>query len=227
MSMWKLGHRGACGHAPENTLMSVRKALEFGVDGFEFDIQLSKEGEPVVIHDDTLERTTNGTGKVANYTVAQLQAFDAGQGEKIPTLRNLLDAVDKRCKLFIELKAEGCEHAVAAILREYVEKHGWSWEHFYVCAFDHPQLVAIRKIEPSLRISALIAGIPVSLAAIGEEAGAWSFNPCIHHISKALVDDAHKRGMKVFTWTVNKPEHIAKARALGVDGIFSDFPDRL
>lgn len=225
--MWKIGHRGACGHAPENTLLSMKKALELGVHGFEFDIQLSKDGEPVVIHDDTLERTTSGKGSVSDYTWQELQQFDAGSGEKIPTLRNVLDLVDKRCRLFVELKAQGAEAPVADILKHYVDNMGWTYEQFYICAFDHMQIAAIRKFNPAFRTSALIAGIPVSLAAIAQEAGAWSINPNINHIHKALVDDAHRRSLKVLTWTTNTPAQIAKAKDLGVDGMFSDYPERL
>ncbi len=225
--MWKIGHRGACGHAPENTLASMRKALELGVHGFEFDIQMSKDGEPVVIHDDTLERTTTGSGPVSDYTFKELQQCDAGGGERIPTLRNVLDLVDKRCRLFIELKADNATKPVAHILHHYVTHFGWSYEQLFVISFDHPQLVAIRVINPELRTGANIVGIPVSLAAIAEEAGAWSINPSVHHLNQALVDDAHRRKLKVITWTANDPLHIARARALGVDGIVSDYPDRL
>lgn len=225
--MWKLGHRGACGHAPENTLASMKKALELGVHGFEFDIQLSKDGVPVVIHDETLERTTNGKGLVSDFTLQELQLLDAGVGEKIPSLRNVLDLVDKRCRLFIELKAEGATQAVATIIKEYVQQFGWSYEQIFVCAFNHLQIAAIRALNPQIRTCALIAGIPVSLAQIAVDAGAWSINPNIHHMTQALVDDAHKRGLKVITWTGNHPQDIARAKALGVDGIFSDYPDRL
>ncbi len=224
---WKIGHRGACGHAPENTLLSMRRALEFEVHGFEFDIQMSRDGEPVVIHDDTLDRTTNGKGSVASFTLQELQALNAGKGEKIPSLRNVLDFVDKRCRLFIELKAENCTNAVADILKHYVSEFGWTYEQLYVCAFDHLQLAAMRTLNPEIRTCALLVGIPVSLAAIATEAGAWAINPGVHHLNKALVDDAHHRGLKLITWTANAPEHIAKARALGVDGIISDYPDRL
>lgn len=225
--IWKIGHRGACGHAPENTLLSMRKALELGVHGFEFDIQMSKDGEPVVIHDETLERTTSGKGNVSDYTWQELQQFEAGKGEKIPTLRNVLDMVDKRCRLFIELKAPGSEAAVADILKHYVEQMGWTYEQLYICAFDHLQIAAIKKFDPGFRTCALIAGIPVTLAAIASEAGAWSINPNIHHINKALVEDAHRRNLKVLTWTANTPAQIAKAKSLGVDGIFSDFPEKI
>lgn len=225
--IWKIGHRGACGHAPENTLLSMRKAIELGVHGFEFDIQLSREGDPIVIHDDTLMRTTNGKGSVHDYTTQELARFDAGKGESIPSLRDVLDLVDKRCRLFIELKAEGSEEPVVDLLNHYVTHQGWSYEQFYLCAFDHAQIAAAKERNPELRTCALLAGIPVSRAAIAQEAGAWSINPCIHHINQAFVDDAHKRGLKVLTWTANTPEQIAKAKALNVDGIFSDFPDRL
>src|SRR5271154_1852254 len=110
--MWKIGHRGACGHAPENTLSSMKKALSFGVHGFEFDIQMSKDGEPVVIHDDTVDRTTNGSGLVSGYTLRELQMLAIQGGERIPSLRNVLDVVDKRCRLFIELKAENATKPV-------------------------------------------------------------------------------------------------------------------
>ena len=224
---WRIGHRGACGYAPENTLLSFRKALELGVHGFEFDIQLSQEGEPVVIHDDTLERTTNGTGAVSQHSLEQLQSYDAGKGERIPSLRQVFDLVDKRCRLFIELKAEGCEEAVEDIIAHCVAQQGWNYEQCFVCAFDHAQIAHIRQLNPDIRTCALIAGIPVSLAAIASEAGAWAINPNIHHMNKELVDDAHKRDLKVITWTANTPHLIAKAKALKVDGIISDYPDRI
>jgi glycerophosphoryl diester phosphodiesterase len=227
---WRLGHRGACGHAPENTLLSVQKALDFGVDGFEFDIQLSKDGHPMVIHDDTLNRTTNASGLVLEHTLKELQQIDASQGQggfqKIPSLHDIIDVVNKRCRLFIELKAEHSEAVVAETIKKAVEQ-GWSYEHFYVCAFDHAQLAETTRLNKNIRTCALFAGIPVSLAAIGQEVGAWSINPCIHHMNEALVKDAHARSLKVITWTVNHAAHIAKAKALKVDGIFSDYPDRL
>ena len=224
---WKIGHRGAMGHAPENTLASMKKALSFGVHGIEFDIQLSREGEPVVIHDDTLERTTNGKGPVSALSLHELQALDAGGGEKIPSLRDVCDVVDKRCRLFVELKAPASEGPVAELLTYYIERLGWSYEQFFICAFDHRQIAAVRARNPEFRTCALFAGIPVSLSEIALEAGAWAINPNIYHMDQSLVDDAHRRGLKVITWTANTVHEIEKARALGVDGIISNYPDRL
>jgi glycerophosphoryl diester phosphodiesterase len=225
--MWRLGHRGACGYAPENTLLSFRKALELGVHGFEFDIQLSRDGVPMVIHDDTLERTTSGKGRVCDFTAAELQLLDAGQGEKIPTFTNVLDMVDKRCRMLVELKAEQSAFPVAETIKYYVDHMGWSYEQFFVCSFDHLQLVSTRTINPNIHTCALLVGIPVSLAALAQEAGAMAINPNIYHMNTPLVEDAHKRGLKVYVWTCNTLEEIAAAKAYGVDGIMSNFPDRI
>ena len=229
--MLRIGHRGACGHAPENTLASMRRAMEIGVDGFEFDIQLSKDGIPVVIHDDTLERTTNGKGLVADFTLAELQKLDAGNsnfpGEIIPSLQDVISMVDKRTSLFVELKAEQATKPVAEIINNAVNNLGWSYEQFFICSFNHQQIVESRALVPEVRTCALLVGIPVSLAGIASEANAWSLSPAIHHVNQALVDDAHQRGLKVLAWTADKPEEIAKARTLKVDGIISNFPDRL
>ncbi len=224
--MLKIGHRGACGHAPENTLLSIRKALDFGVDGFEFDIQMSRDGHPVVIHDPTLERTTNATGKVADYTLAELQTFNAGQGEKIPSLADVFKLVDGRCRLFIELKAHDCNAAVAKLIGHYIGKN-WRYDQIFVCAFDHFQLLGIKRLDPHINTCALMAAIPINLAESASQAGAMAFNPCIHHMNRALVDDAHWRGLKVFAWTCNALSDIELARSYGVDGVISDYPDRL
>ncbi len=218
------GHRGACGHAPENTLASFRKALELGVPGFEFDIQLSKDGQPMVIHDDTLERTTNGIGAVSDYSYAELQQFDAGNGEKIPHLDDIFALADKACELFIEIKAENAAVIVAATIKKWVKK-GWRYDQISVVSFNHQQLAEIKKIDPQIRVGATFVGIPQSLAQIATDIDSYSLNPAIHHTNQALVDDAHARGLKVFCWTVNDARTFAMAKALGVDGVFSDVPN--
>ncbi len=225
--MWKIGHRGACGHVPENTLASMRKAIELGVDGFEFDIQLSKDGVPVVIHDDTLDRTTNGKGLVSDFTLKELQGFDAGNGEKIPSLQDVINMVDKQTRLFIELKAKTSTKPVADIINYAVQNLVWNYDQFFICSFNHQQIAESRALIPEVRTCALLVGIPVTLSQIAIEAGAWSINPSIHHINQELVDDARKRGLKVMVWTADRPEEITRARTLKVDGIISNFPDRL
>lgn len=224
--MKRYGHRGACGHAPENTLASFRKALELGVDGYEFDIQLSKDGEPVIIHDDTLERTISAKGAVSAYTYEELKQFRTkDSGEAIPHLDDIFALSMGQCDLLIELKAYAVE-PVERCIRAWVAK-GWDYANIWVLCFDHAQLVAIKKLNPNIQTGALIEGIPVSLAQVAVDAGAQALCPYVGSMNQALIDDAHKHGLKVFTWTANKPRDIERARALGVDGIMSDYPERL
>jgi glycerophosphoryl diester phosphodiesterase len=225
--MLRVGHRGAAGHAPENTLASFRKALEIGVDGVECDIHVCKSGEAVVIHDATLERTTSGKGKVSDFTLKELKTLDAGKGEQIPTLEELLKFIDKRVTLYIELKEDEAVDPVAKIIAHHAENEGWGYEKLPVLSFDHRQLVRIRQINTRILTGATLVGIPLDYAACAARAGAWSVNPCIEYVDGDFVADARSRGLKTLVWTVNKPEQIAKARALGADALVSDFPDRL
>src|SRR5690349_8350730 len=162
------GHRGAAGHEPENTLRSVRKALELGADGIEVDVHFV-HGELIVIHDDTLQRTTNGTGSVARQSFSQLRALNAGFGERIPTLAEVFETVAHRAIINVELKGPRTTAPVAALITEYVRRHGWRWEEFIVSSFDHAKLKQARQIAPELLTAALIRRVPRGLAAFAEK----------------------------------------------------------
>lgn len=223
--MKKYGHRGACAHAPENTLLSFRKALEFGVGGVEFDIQLSRDGEPMVIHDDTLNRTTNGKGAISKYSYAELQTFDAGGGEKIPHLRDVFECIDKRCELLIELKCDAVV-AVDKIIREQV-KTGWRYDQIWVLGFDHALLSKMHRLNPEVQICASFEGYPENIAQVKKETGASAIGPGHKVLDEDLIRTAHAADLKVITWTVNSRALIARAKAFGVDGIIGDYPERL
>jgi glycerophosphoryl diester phosphodiesterase len=220
------GHRGARGHEPENTVRSVRKALELGADGIEVDVYFV-DGQLVVIHDDTLERTTNGRGRVAGKSFAYLRSLDAGSGERIPTLKEIFAAVDRRAVINVELKGPHTAAPVAALIAEHVNQRGWSYDDFLVSSFDHAQICEAKQLCPDIRIGALIMKAPRGLAKFAEMMGAWSLNIDKRHVTPRLVADAHARGLKVFVFTVNRPVEIARMKKLGVDGVFSDFPDRV
>jgi len=225
-NLFCFGHRGARGHEPENTLRSVRKALELGADGVEVDVHFV-DGQLVVIHDDKLDRTTNGRGRVAGKTFAYLRSLDAGHGERIPTLQEIFDTMDKRAVVNVELKGPGTAAPVVALIADYIRHHGWSWESFIVSSFNHVQLEIARSFAPQLRIGALFMRRPRRLDAIAEQLGAWSIHPSLRCVNETLVAEAHRRGMKVFVFTVNTPKDIAHCAKLGVDGVFSDFPERV
>ncbi|HEY2328465.1 MAG TPA: glycerophosphodiester phosphodiesterase family protein [Verrucomicrobiae bacterium] len=220
------GHRGACGYEPENTLRSVRKALEFGADGIEVDAHLA-DGRLMVIHDDTLKRTTGGAGRVGEKSFAYLRSLDAGKGERIPTLEEVFDAVNRRAVINVELKGPGTAEPVVRLIVQYVQERGWRYEDFLVSSFDRAQIQAAKNLSPEIRIGALIEKVPPGLAAFAERLGAWSLHPGKRCVTRELVANAHQRGLKVFVFTINRPADIALMGALGVDGVFTDFPDRV
>lgn len=219
-----IGHRGAMGYAPENTLLAMRTALEMGVDWIELDVHLVA-GELIVIHDDTLERTTNGEGHVSAHSLAYLRGLDAGQGEQIPLLQEVFALVDRRAGINIELK--GAETAVPTVtFIEQQLKQGWPLDQILVSSFHHDMLRQVRALNPAIRLGMLTPFVPDDLAAPAQKMGAFAINPWIMTVTEELVQDAHQRGIKVFVWTVNEPDDIARMRAWDVDGIFTNYPDR-
>ena len=219
------GHRGARGHEPENTLRSVRRALALGADGIEVDVHLT-DGRLMVIHDDTLGRTTNGTGRVAEKSFAYLRSLDAGKGERIPTLAEVFDTVNRRAVINVELKGLDTVAPVVRLIDQYVRERGWHYEDFLVSSFDLAQIQTAKKLQPEIHTGALIEKIPRGLAEFAEKLGAWSINPSKRCVTAELVADAHRRGLKVFVYTINRPAEFARMGALGVDGVFTDFPER-
>jgi glycerophosphoryl diester phosphodiesterase len=220
------GHRGACGHEPENTLRSVRRALELGAHGVEVDVHLA-DGQLMVIHDDTLQRTTNGVGRIAEKTFDYLRSLDAGLGEHIPTLAEVLDTVNHRAVINVELKGPGAAVPVVTLIDEYVHKHGWRYEDFLLSSFDHEQIREAKLLQPQIRIAPLIDKVPRGQAKFAQQMSAWSVNISRRCVTRTLVEDAHFRGLKVFVFTVNEPKDITRMKSLGVDGVVSDFPERV
>jgi glycerophosphoryl diester phosphodiesterase len=223
----KIGHRGAMGYAPENTLLSFKKALELKVDAVELDVYVCKTGELVVIHDDKVDRTTDGHGYVTYKTFEELRNLDAGQGEKIPTLEEVFDLIDRKVKVNIELKGTRTAQPVFELIENYVKNKCWNYDDFLISSFNHYELKRFNELNPEVKIGALITGIPIGFAEFAEKVNASSVNLCIEFINQAFVDDAHERGLNVFVWTVNDLDDIERMKQLGVDGIFSNFPDRL
>lgn len=203
----------------------MRKGLELGADGIEVDVYFV-DGELIVIHDRTLGRTTNGRGFVSRKSFAYLRSLDAGKGEQIPTLAEVFDTVNRRSIINVELKGPRTAAPVVKLIDDYVLRRGWRYEDFLLSAFDHKQIIEANRLRPEIPTGALIERVPRGLAAFAEKLGASSVNPPKERVTAKLVADAHRRGLKVFVFTVNKPVDIARMRALGVDGVFSDYPER-
>jgi len=218
-----IGHRGARGHEPENTLRSVRRALALGARGIEIDVWLA-DGELIVIHDAKLDRTTNGHGYVSRKSLAYLRSLDAGQGERIPTLREVFETVDRRALINIELKGRRTAGPVTALLQEFITRHGWRHEDFLVSSFHRSELRAIE--DPLVRIGLLLTRPSRLYALSARRVRACAVNPAFRYVTEKFVADAHRRGLLVFPYTVNAAEDIERVRQMGVDGVFTDYPER-
>ncbi len=223
----RIGHRGAMGYIYENTLPSFRKAIGMGVEMVEFDVQLCKTGEPVVIHDRRVDRTTDGKGYVAEKTLDELRVLDAGNGEKIPLLKEALDLIGRKARVNIELKAENTAKPVHEVIERYVKGNGWKYSDFLVSSLYYKELERFRELNPNVRIGALINFIPRSIDMIAERFNAFSVHPHLRYASQRLVEHAHEKGLEVYVWVVNEPDDIERMKSMGVDGIFSDYPDRI
>ena len=220
------GHRGAAGHAPENTLLAVETGIALGADWIEIDVY-AVEDELVVIHDDRLERTTNGSGYVMEKSLLYLRALDAGKGEKIPFLREVFDLVDRRVGINVELKGPGTALPVSELIDFYVEHSGWSYNQFIVSSFDHRELQKIQLLQPRIQIGFLIYGRPLHFLQSLRSVSAFSLHTSQDFIDQTLVNEAHQSGLKVFVYTVNRIDELERLIPLGIDGVFSDFPDRI
>ncbi len=220
-----IGHRGAMGHEPENTLRSVKHALELGAPWIEIDVHLVA-GRLIVIHDDRLERTTNGQGYVSSSSLPYLRSLNAGQGEKVPFLDEVFEVVDRKAGINIELKGSGTAEPTARFISSQLAKH-WSYDQIMVSSFNHHELHALKQIDPKVRLGALIMALPITYAAFAQDLGAFSVNPCINFVDNKFIDDAHTRGLKVYVFTVNHAEEIKRMGDLGVDGVFTNYPERV
>lgn len=225
--MLRIGHRGASGYEPENTLLSFNRAVQLRVDMIELDVHVCQSGEIVVIHDDKVDRTTNGTGYVADKTLDQLRILDAGRGEIIPSLREVLEMVNKKTKVNIELKGTGTAKPVFQLLEKYVTEFGWVYSDFLISSFNHDELQKFRRLGKEFNIGVLGAGVDAGFIESAEQIGAYSINIYLKSVTSELVDIARRKSIKVFVWTVDDIADIERMRSMGVDGIFSNYPDRL
>ena len=221
--MIRIGHRGAMGYEPENTLRSFKKALALKVDMIEFDVYVCKTGEVVVIHDDKVDRTTNGKGYVVQKTLQELTSLDAGKGEKIPTLEELIDLVKGKCLLNVEVKGWKPAQKVLEIVQ------AKNFAKYTVISSSNYKALQLLSNSPAQEL-ALIVFRPIRKNILLNKITKAGINAV--HIDKRLATKRviaflHEHNIKVRVWTVNKPNQINKFKRLKVDGIISNYPDRI
>lgn len=222
----KIGHRGAKGHAAENTLESIKKAMELGVDGIEIDVHRCASGELVVFHDFTLNRMTDGSGEISKFKFKELQKLKVTGNCKIPTLAQVLALVDNKCLLNIELKAKDTPKEACRIIAFYVEKKGWDYSNFIISSFQRDLLEEVYKINDKIPLGVLTDTDLVDAVAFAKTINAVSIHPEFTMLTEENVLELQE-DFKVITYTVNNLRPLARAKKYGVDGIISDYPDRI
>lgn len=221
-----IAHRGGSQRFTENTLAAFEEALHLGVDAIELDVW-NISGELLVTHDRRLGKSLPGHGLLLEQSPAELRQLLLPCGNRLATLAEVLELVGDQAMLNIELKGPDCVEPVARLLEEFVQRRGLGWDHYLISSFDHPQLLACKQRLPQVKRGVLISHQPLDYAASFAALEPYSLNPCIDFINAELVHDAQARGLKVWVYTVNDEEDMQQMAALGVDGVFTDYPARL
>ena len=217
----RIGHRGAAGHDPENTLAAIQKGIALGVDFVEIDVRRTADGVLVVLHDETVNRTTNGKGRVDRLSLQEVKKLNTGNGEHIPTLEEVLKMVAGKAGLMLELKVKG----VAQQTVEAVREAGFRDPVIYA-SFLHDELKHVRTAHPAASLMVLFSGLSRASVACAAKYGPYVG---LRHdkATRPLVDAFHRADLLVFVYTADAPSDIQHAFALDVDGVISNFPERI
>lgn len=222
-----IGHRGAMGHETENTLASIQKAIDMEVDMVEIDVFKIKSGEIVVFHDNTVDRLTNGKGGIEGYTLTELKKLKLEGGHSIPTLEEVLQLMDAKVDLNIELKGANTAADVNTIVHSYIGKGKWQLSDFIISSFKWEELESMRKIDAQIPIAILIDKDPLKAIPIAKELKAEAINPNFKALNPQNTLAIKEAGFKIYPWTVNEPEEINTMKRFGVDGIITNYPERV
>jgi glycerophosphoryl diester phosphodiesterase len=206
------------GVAPENTLRSFVRAEQAGMDAIELDLHLSKDGALVVMHDADVGRTTDGSGPIAELTLAELRELDAGEGERVPVFEEVLDAV--RAPIQAEIK----DTAAARALAEVMLRRGLA-DRVEVLSFHDEALAAISRLVPGVRTALVADRWEADVVDRAKTVGAAALVLNIRHLTLETVERAHEEGLRVIGWVVNTQEHLRLVRALELDGATTDYPE--
>ena len=224
-----IGHRGAKGYVAENTYESISKAIELGVDGIEIDVFKCASGELVLFHDKNLKELTGESGLIENLTIKELEQFLVLGKYKIPTLKDVLTRIEKPLFVNIELKGLNTAQATSKIIADISRSTSWSLEHFIVSSFNWDELELFRSIDKNTSVGVLVSKSMSVNEAIefGKKINAQAIHPNFKLLNDKAVKKIKNNGFKIYTWTVNNEDDINFMKKLKVDGIISDYPDRI
>ncbi|MDC6352844.1 MULTISPECIES: glycerophosphodiester phosphodiesterase [unclassified Robiginitalea] len=222
-----IGHRGAMGYETENSIASVQKALDLGVDMIEIDVFRIKSGEIAVFHDETVDELTNGGGRIEEYNAFDLRQLILEGRHRIPLLQDVLKTIKAQVPLNIELKGAGTSDRVNFITDYYIREMGWTADQFLISSFNWDELREFRRIDPEARIAVLTDGDPLEALEVARELGAEAINPHAGSLTPENTAAIKETGFRVYAWTVNDRARFDALAEMGVDGVFTDYPDRM
>ena len=224
-----IGHRGAMGHVAENTIPSIKKAMELGVDGIEIDVFRCKTGELVVFHDEKLDRLTNASGLIESLELDSIKKITVLDKYRIPTLEEVLILIDGKVKLNIELKGQGTASPTNDIINQYINKEGWTNDKFIISSFKWDELEKIRSLNSLIPIAVLVNTRvnPIEALPFARKVKAIAINPNFKDLNQENIKEIQSNGFKVFPYTINELDDIERMIKLGVDAIITDYPERV
>ena len=222
-----IGHRGAKAYDPENTMNSFQKALQLNADGIELDVHVCKSGELIVIHDFTVDRTTNGTGAISDLTLSELKQLRINNSIEIPTLDEVLTLFDKKHLINIELKGSNTAELVCDCIDRNVREDKFDYKNFIVSSFQREELARVAAYNVKVPLGILTQASVEQALEWAEEFSAVAIHPHFSLLTTENVALTRKKGYQIFTWTVNEFEDIERVKSFGVNGIITDFSDRI
>ena len=224
-----IGHRGAMGHVAENTIPSIKKAMELGVDGIEIDVFRCKTGELVVFHDEKLDRLTNASGLIESLELDSIKKITVLDKYRIPTLEEVLILIDGKVKLNIELKGQGTASPTNDIINQYINKGGWTNDKFIISSFKWDELEKFRSLNSLIPIAVLVNTRvnPIEALPFARKVKAIAINPNFKDLNQENIKEIQSNGFKVFPYTINELDDIERMIKLGVDAIITDYPERI
>ena len=224
-----IGHRGAMGHVAENTIPSIKKAMELGVDGIEIDVFRCKTGELVVFHDEKLDRLTNASGLIESLELDSIKKITVLDQYRIPTLEDVLILIDGQVKLNIELKGQGTASPTNDIINQYINKGGWTNDKFIISSFKWDELEKFRSLNSLIPIAVLVNTRvnPIEALPFARKVKAIAINPNFKDLNQDNIKEIQSNGFKVFPYTINELDDIERMIKLGVDAIITDYPERV
>lgn len=221
------GHRGAKGYVIENTLASFQKALDLNVHGIELDVHVCVSGELVVFHDFTLDRMTNGSGEIQNFSLDELKILKVNNTCEIPTLEEVLNLIERKCKVNIELKGHDTAKPAVKIIEKFVHERNWKMEDFIVSSFQRDELYKVSQLNSNIPLAVLTQASVEQAMEWADEFSAKYIHPHFSLLTEDNCKVANEKGFMINTWTVNDVVDIERLKKYNINGIISDFPDRI